>query len=145
MTPVHISPNRSIRIILEVKMPFTIFIHQPIGIVHPAISGSMVIHRTIAVGVCGIKFIICFQIVPTQSVGFGLILHFNHCILIGLGAVCHLKRHVIVNTRHCQAHIHPRVGSRTCVVSHLCFRSILLDRKQQIFLSIADVYYHHIV
>ena len=46
MSPMHISPFRTIRVILKIQMIFSIFIHQPVSIIHPAIKGSMMINRT---------------------------------------------------------------------------------------------------
>ena len=46
MSPMHISPFGAIRIILIIQMIFSIFIHQPVSIIHPAIKGSMMINRT---------------------------------------------------------------------------------------------------
>jgi len=46
MSPMHISPFRAVRIILKIQMIFSIFIHQSVGIIHPAIERSMMENRT---------------------------------------------------------------------------------------------------
>ena len=46
MSPMHIAPNRPIRIILEIQMIYPIFIKHSVRVVHPAVSRSMVINRT---------------------------------------------------------------------------------------------------
>ena len=45
MSPMHISPFRAVRIILKIQMIFSIFIHQSVGIIHPAIERSMMVNR----------------------------------------------------------------------------------------------------
>ena len=46
MSPMHISPFGTIRVILKIQMIFSIFIYQSVCIIHPAIKGSMMINRT---------------------------------------------------------------------------------------------------
>ena len=45
MSPMHISPFRTVRVILKIQMIFSIFIHQSVGIIHPAIERSMMVNR----------------------------------------------------------------------------------------------------
>ena len=46
MSPMHISPFGTVRVVLKVQMIFSIFIDQPVGIIHPTIQRSMVINWT---------------------------------------------------------------------------------------------------
>ena len=46
MSPMHISPFGTVRVILIIQMIFSIFINQSVSIVHPTIEGSMVVNRT---------------------------------------------------------------------------------------------------
>ena len=76
MSPMHIPPYRTVRIILEIKVIFTVFINQPVGVIHPAIKRSVMINGTEFVSVCCIKGICDLNAVPTKGIGCH-ILHNN--------------------------------------------------------------------
>ena len=76
MSPMHIPPYRTVRIILEIKVIFTVFINQPVGVIHPAIKRSVMINGTEFVSVCCIKGICNLNAVPTKGIGCH-ILHNN--------------------------------------------------------------------
>ena len=68
MSPMHIPPHRAVWIMLEIKVIFTIFINQSVGIVHPSIKRSVMVKRTEFISVCCIKCIRDFNAVPTKSI-----------------------------------------------------------------------------
>ena len=87
VSPVHIAPHRCIGIVLEIEVPFTVFIHQPVGIVHPAIGRRVVIHGAVLVGVGGVESVGSFQVVPAFGSGLGLLFHFHHSLIGRVGAI----------------------------------------------------------
>ena len=53
----HISPFRTIRIVLVAKMIDAIFIKHSVGVIHPAIAWRMVVNRAIVICVFYIPFV----------------------------------------------------------------------------------------
>ena len=68
MAPSHILPLRAIWVILEVKMPHSVFIKQAIGVVHPPPLGGMMIDWAILLAVGYIETIARFEFFPDHKV-----------------------------------------------------------------------------
>ena len=49
MAPVHVAPHRRVRIVLVVEVIHAVLEEQAVGVVHPAISGGMVVIGTVLV------------------------------------------------------------------------------------------------
>ena len=73
MSPMHISPHRTVRIVLIKQMINTIFIYHTVRIIHPAILRSEVIKRTETLAIGCIKLIGKFHFIPANSrIGYQL-------------------------------------------------------------------------
>ena len=67
MSPVHIPPHRTVRVVLIKQMINTILIYHSIRIIHPSISWCKVINRTEFFTIGSIIFIRKFHFFPAYS------------------------------------------------------------------------------
>ena len=116
-------------------MIFAVFIHQPVGVVHPAVKRRMVIERAELVAVCRVERIGQLNPAPAN----GVLRCLANAYKRFLCARRQFERYEIVDTLLCQADIHIRVGGIACQEADLSFRGLLLDRKQEVFGRIRDV------
>ena len=139
MSPVHISPYGAVWIILKIKVIFTVFINQSVGIIHPAIKRSVMINRTELIPVCRIKCIRNPDAVPTQRICRHL-LYNDSSFLTSLRQG---KRNIIFNAVCSQTHIHIGICGAPSIQPYQSFLAALLNRKQQIFSGTGNMYDCH--
>ena len=136
MSPMHISPHWTIRIVLIEQMVNTIFIHHAIRIIHPAILGSKVIKRTEVLTVCRIKLIRKLHFIPANSRIRNQLEVKGKWFIIKSGEIYWNK---VVYLIYSQTNIHVAYYIIVCYHIQFCFRRSLLYGKQQEFLLIFNL------
>ena len=144
MSPRHVSPSGTIRIVLEIQVIHTVFVEHPVRVVHPAVCRRMVIKRTELLAVRRIKRVRQLHLLPTDS-RFGHPLHVERQILT---YVCRqVERHIVIHLLAGKADVDD--AAHRLVINHkinLSFGRIVLHRKQQIllrFLNLKDILFTH--
>ena len=66
VSPVHVSPHRTVRIILEIQVIHAILVEHTVRVVHPAVSRCMMINRTEFLLVCHVERIRHFKFFPAK-------------------------------------------------------------------------------
>ena len=67
--PVHIPPSRPVGIVLIVEVIDAILVDHPIGVVHPAIGGAVVVDRAVIVLLRRIKAVGELELLPGDGLG----------------------------------------------------------------------------
>ncbi len=129
MPPMHISPYRTVRIILKVKMIFAILINQSVRIIHPTIQRSMVIKRTEFITVGRIERVGEFHLFPA----YGILRRFadtdNRLFCSGR----QFERDEIIRFLFSQTDIHIRIRRIPRHKTHLPFTGMFFHRQQEVF------------
>ena len=115
-------------------MIFAVLIHQPVGIVHPAVERSMVIERAKLIAVCRVERIGQLYPLPADRV----FRRFADADKRLFSSCRQFERDEIVDALFCQADIHIRIGRIAGHQADLSLRCLLLNREQQIFGRIRD-------
>ena len=125
VSPVHVPPFRSIRVVLIIKMVLSVFIHHAVGVVHPTVRRRMVIKWTIIVGILGIPLVDKLQVAERNGLRRDVCEAHHSFFAFG-----QTKRHIIVGGELRQADIHPRIGGFSGVQEHFYFAPLFFDRKE---------------
>ena len=133
MPPMHITPERAVRIMLIIKMIFPVLIDQAVRVVHPAVSRCMVIERTEGFAIRGIKRIGQLQFLPAKAARRNTP-HLN-CRLTSLRKT---KRNKIIDFRTGKADIHIHIRRTAGIEPHLSLCCPFFDRQQQILQWLLD-------
>ena len=72
MSPCHILPLAPIGVVLEIKVPHAILIEHPIGVVHPAPYGRMMIDGTEFLPIGGVECVRILDVLPAGEVLDGI-------------------------------------------------------------------------
>ena len=136
MSPVHVSPLRSVRIVLEIKMILTVLVNHSVSIVHPSVRRCVMIERTVIIGVDNAPCVRHLESLQCKSLRFD-VQNLNH----GFLATAQFERNTVVCLVTGQTYVHPCVGRRTGVEFNLRLALVLFYRQNEIFLRIIDFNY----
>ena len=128
VSPVHVAPLRSVRVVLEVEVILTVLIGQSVGIIHPSVERSVMINGTIVVGIGGVEGVRQLQLLQRYG-----ILRQSYNLHHSLLALRKGERNRVVCLADGESNVHPCVGLLAVVEQHLSLGTVLLDRKDEVF------------
>ena len=144
VAPCHVLPLRSVRVVLEVEMPYAVLVEHAVWVVHPSVSRSVVVDGAILLAVGEVERVGVLHVLPAGEA--------RDAAIVAVGAV-HVdverdiavllilveeERHIIVDVVRSQAYVerlHLIVAVYDLHVAHL---SLLLHRQEQVFLRFVN-------
>ena len=138
MSPVHVAPGASVRIVLVVEVIYPVLVEHPVRVVHPSVGRGMVDCRSPFLSVGRVEFVRQGNVFPADG-------RCRHALDIDSDAFpskCgKVERHIIVHLFPCQP-VNIRLAGNIFIVFYnvdFPFRSIVLHREQKIFPGTWDV------